>query len=301
MAEQDFKVESIDEVLKHLGPLSDAETQVLEQLQSRPAPYQLRVHVSNRQVKWTLYWQAQVHLQRCEDSFWVVGASASFFWDREAREVVPCLFEKTMPYALTRVRVIEQLDAALGPLAVRLRLRSTAFKAGNDLYFIQEDGRIQYKDRLFSVEERLPVIAKQLEQGFPFVTRGQSPITTLLYVYQPTSNDRCPREDVIKHFQGLLDEKSYEHGAVDDYTQEQALFNSGSSWPGCHVCEGKDCGNPMSATVDLHLVHQGRPTYFVTNSLCVHYLTHHWSDAKKQLARINKYLAIVGIKEISHV
>lgn len=132
------------------------------------------------------------------------------------------------------------------------------------------------------------------------MSREEKPYTTLLYVYGPTAtNSRCPREDVIAHFQGLLDEKSYEEGAAFNYRDEKVKFNPKAGFRGVHTCEGQGCGNPDSFSRDLHLLNRGQPTRFVTNSLCAHYLTDHWSDvSKQQLERLNQYLVVVGIKPI---
>lgn len=149
--------------------------------------------------------------------------------------------------------------------------------------------------------ESEPKMSKTEVAHFPVTKRvtEEKPYTTLLYVYGPTAtNSRCPREDVIAHFQGLLDEKSYEEGAAHDYRDEKVTFNPKAGFRGVHTCEGQGCGNPDSFSRDLHLLNRGQPTRFVANSLCAHYLTDHWDDAKKQLERINRYLAVVGIKPI---
>ena len=314
-SEKRIPVKSTDEALQHI-PASHA--LMVRFLRDCP-PYSPQLVKSSPDkdettAKWSVWWEIEKDVYVGAVSLYIAGkprllvqgdADSEWFEPDTVHKAAGFLFDSLIPFTRTCLRVVQQIDEAAGPLAVRLRVRCSlyTFLAGYEMYFIRKSGLIEAagptdEGKLFEVKDRIPVIIKQLEQGFPYVTRGPVTATTMLYVYDPVSSTRCPREDVIAHFKEVIEKQQYEPGTADNYRHEMVQFKAGDMWCGWHKCEGKECDRPRSECCDLHLVKDGKPTFFVTNSLCAHYLEKHWDDAKKQVDRLIKYLAVVGIAPI---
>jgi len=225
------------------------------------------------------------------------------------------LFEEGPRHVVACIEVAKKVDEALGPLAVRLKEEYTfgKYDAGTLAYQITPKGtiRVWYPyTKEYSIEEALPVIRAELEKGFPWVTRCFRDVTNILYIYKPKStNSKCPREDVLVHFRAIRAQIAnwkhgevpcFEPGGVSNYKNPKGRFTKGSGWCGTHCCEGK-CDQPSSSSCDYHLLFNGEPTNFATNSLALHYLEEHWQDVfdnKDELDRLNQYLQVVNLRPI---
>lgn len=226
--------------------------------------------------------------------------------DKQIYTLAAYLFDECFPLLHAIARVERQIDEAMGDLAVRIVPWCSSYRAGDLMYDITSDGRIRFfgdeNDARVTVQTAIPRLEAALRQGFPYVTRGPIETKTLMYIYGPKSNTECPRADVIAHFEQMIVNKEYEPGAAFSYKEPRSTFTSGSGWMGRHCCEGTTCERPSSFAYDLHLVKDGKPTYFVTNSLAAHYLQKHWQDVydnKDELKRLNEYLEHVGINPIA--
>lgn len=225
--------------------------------------------------------------------------------NRDIRKAAGHLFDTYIPALRRWTQMRQEIDRRLGDLAVRLSEENLRkYTAGFLEYSFQETGLVNIRGikEPVSVEDAIPKIAEALREVPEHVTRGKVNITTILYIYEPKSNTKCPRQDVIEHFQRVFSQKLYETGAVEQYRDEHSIFTRGDMWGGIHVCEGEHCGTPGSSSFDYHLLHNRKPTYFATNILAVHYLLKHWDDVyknKSHLDRLNAYLKTVGIEPIA--
>lgn len=226
------------------------------------------------------------------------------------------LFEEGPRHIATSIKVAKIVDEALGPLAVRLKEEYSVakYKAGTLCYEITTKGTIRAwypYTKEYSVEEALPVIRAELQKEFPWVTRRSRDVTNILYIYKPASiNSKCPNEEVLAHFRAIRvqiatwrpDEvPCFEPGSVSNYKNPKGLFIKGGGWCGWHRCEGKCENQPSSSSKDYHLLFNGQPTNFATNSLALHYLEEHWQDVfenKDELDRLNQYLEAVNLKPV---
>lgn len=235
------------------------------------------------------------------------------------RSLINFLFETSPRHVTACLQASRLIDEGLGPLAVRLVHNSydiSDYEAGELSYKITDKGTVRvwypYKKE-YSVKDAIPVLREASDKAFPFVTRTTRPVTNILYIYKPlATNSKCPRQDVLAHFRAIIDQINnwkpcrnetplFEPGTVSDYRAPQSTFNKANSWRGYHTCEGKCSSQPRSHVCDYHLVHQGQATGFATNTLALHYLEEHWEDVcqdKEQLARLGKYLKVVGIAPI---